>query len=110
MPKPLKPSPHPWRKDDHQGKGVKIVAADGSTVCMMHYPKTPPEATNLELILRAPILMERMKSLLAFCSGLKLFGQPGKTNPTLVSAQALLDEIETIKIEKPKEEKGPEVL
>lgn len=107
MAKPLKPAPHPWRKEDHQGKGIKIVAADGSTVCMMHYPKTPPEATNLELILRAPILLERAKSLVSFCAGLTLFGQPGKTNPTLVSMKFLIDEIETIKHEKPPK---PEVL
>lgn len=110
MARPLKPAPHPWRKEDHQGKGLKIVAADGSTVCMMYVPKTTTESTNLELILRSPILLERAKSLVSFCAGLKLFGQPGKTNPTLVSMQALIDEIETIKVEKKEPPPKPEVL
>jgi hypothetical protein len=110
MARPLKPAPHPWRKEDHNGKGIKIVAADGSTVCMMHYPKTTTESTNLELLLRAPILMERAKSLVTFCSALTIFDKPGKDNPTLVSMKALLDDIETIKVPKKEEPPKPEVL
>jgi hypothetical protein len=109
MPKPLKPAPHPWRKEDHQGKGFKIVAADGSTVAMVHYPKTPPEATNLDLILRAPILLERLKSLVIFWKAFPQFTEEQRHgNPTVVSAEALIKEIETI--EPPEKPKGPEVL
>lgn len=90
----LKPAPHPWRADEHQGKGLRIVAADGSTVGMCYYPKTPVEKTTLRLLLHAPVLFERMKSIVAFCAGLKMFNVEGKDNPTLVSAQQLIRDVE----------------
>lgn len=109
MPKPLKPSPYPWRIEDHQGKGIKIIAADGTVIAMMHYPKTPQEHTNRELLLRSPILMERLKSLVMFWKAFPQFTHEQRTgNPTVVSAEALIREIETIL--PPEKPKPPEVL
>lgn len=108
MPKPLKPAPHPWRKEDHQGKGLKIVAADGSTVCILPYPKTMQEHTTLRLLLNCPVLLERLKSLVMFWRAFPQLSQEQKGNPTITSAAAIIDEIE--KVLPPEKPQPPEVL
>lgn len=90
----LKPSPGPWRLEDHQGKGQKIVAADGRLIALLHYPKEPTDHANQRLLMRAAVLYERMQALVMFCSGMTLFNVKGKQNPTVVSAQAFIAEIE----------------
>jgi hypothetical protein len=108
MARPLKPAPHPWRKEDHQGKGYKIIAADGTTVCLVPMPKTMQEHTTLRLLLNCGVLLERSKSLVMFWRAFPQLSKEQKDNPTITSMAAIIDEIE--KVLPPEKPQAPEVL
>ncbi len=63
MPGP-KHSPAAWTQRDHEGKGIAVKDATGQSVCYFHYPNTVQDYANIKVVMKAPELLEKLKSLL----------------------------------------------
>lgn len=92
----LKPSPAPWRREDHKAIGLKILDAKGEVVAFLHYPQSLEQHANLRLLLRVPEVFERLKSLTTLFRAATMFQKSGDRNPALTKAEELLAEIESL--------------
>jgi hypothetical protein len=92
---PLRPSPLPWKIEDYKGKGYQILAADGTLVALLHYPKGVDEAANCKLVQKAGELLEQFKGLRTLATSLlRVAGQDAAKNQIVQAAERLLQELE----------------
>lgn len=107
----MKPSGGPWRHQDHQGKGYKIVDPEGKAICYIHYPSEIVDYANLRLIELAPDLYERLKALcwlMELSIRVKTAGGAGDVAEmsSLAAARELIQEIENPKLSREPGEEG----
>ena len=88
----LKPSPAPWRREDHKAIGLKILDAKGEVVAFLHYPQSLEQHANLRLLLRVPEVFERLKSLTTLVRAASMFQQKAgeRPNPALTKIRIVM--------------------
>ena len=92
---PFRPSPHPWKIEDYKGKGYQVIAADGTLVALLHYPKAVDEAANCKLVQKTGELLEQFKHLKTLAGSLFLMTrQDASKNAVMQAAERLLQELE----------------
>lgn len=90
-----KPSPGPWKIQDNESRSYKVVAADGTVVCYIHYPKSMTDGANIRLVERAWTLFERFKNMKSIIETyLRLNREDPKKDPTCIANDELLAELE----------------
>lgn len=89
------PSPGPWEIKDYEGRAYQVVAADGTVVALMYYPKGAAEVANCKLIELSSKLYDQFKRQIGFLeSVLRGARIDPEKSPQLAAARALLAELE----------------
>lgn len=92
---PFRPSPHPWRIEDYQGRGYQILAADGTQVALLHYPKGTDEAANCKLVQKSAELLHTFRGMRTLAAGLLMqLGKKPSESPVMQVADKLIEELE----------------
>jgi hypothetical protein len=92
---PVRPSPHPWKLVDNEGRSYKVVAVDGTVVAYMHYPKNISEAANCKLVERAPVLLEKFRHQKTIMEAMiRQAGQDPKQDAFIQAADEFIAELE----------------
>ena len=91
----MKTSPYPWRHEDYEGRGLKIVDRDGEQLAVVHYPTSVQAWANLNLMRRAPELLKRLKDVHLMLT-LTIQGSGGKPaqDATIQSINSLIADVE----------------
>ena len=104
---PFRISPEPWRLEDYKDKGYQILAADGTLVALLHYPKSIEDAANCKLVQKAPELLKCLKSTHTLL--IMLLGQVRQNpreNTVILAIDKLIKELE---IRDPVKKSGEEI-
>lgn len=92
---PFRPSPHPWKIKDNENRSYQVVAADGTVVAYMHYPRSVETAANCKLVERAPELLEKYRNQTALMEAYaRQAGKDPKKDAMIQAAQAFIAELE----------------
>ena len=97
----LQHGPAPWRREDHNGVGYKIVDATGEAVCFHPYPQSLEHHANARLLLKSPELLERLKGLTSLVRLSMLFKGAAEKYLPLVAAERLVEDIESMAVPPP---------
>ena len=91
----LSPSPGPWRLEDYEGRGHKIVDRDGNLIAVKHYATGAAAVVDTRVLLRAEELLTRLRALSGRVAlSLRLARKNPDEDPELKAVAALLEDIQ----------------
>lgn len=91
----LSPSPGPWRLEDYEGRGHKIVDRDGNLIAVKHYATGAQELVDARTIVNSEALFSRLRALSGRVAlALRLAKKNPDEDPELKAVSLLLEDIQ----------------